>query len=196
MKILAFTDIHENKVKISSIIKTAKDVDLLICCGDLTYFSHNLKGIIAALAKAGKPLIIIHGNHEGAQELKKICENFKNVIYLHNKVYITGNFAFFGHGGGGFSYVDGELDKITKELKKKLDKTKKLIFITHAPPFGTRTDLQPHYGHVGCQSITKSIVELKPILHLSGHIHETEGKRDKIGNTITLNPGKGKIITL
>ena len=49
MKILAFTDIHENKVKINTILKTAKDVDMLICCGDFTYFGHNTKGIIATL---------------------------------------------------------------------------------------------------------------------------------------------------
>ena len=196
MKILAFTDIHENKAKIANILESARKVDLLVCCGDFTYFGHNTKGILSALAKANKPLILIHGNHEEAHEVKKACETIKNITYIHNKVYILGDFAFFGHGGGGFSYTDRELDLLTKEVKKKLDKTKKLIFITHAPPFGTKVDLQPFYGHVGCQSIVKSIIELKPILHLCGHIHETEGKRDKIGNTITLNPGKGKIITL
>ncbi len=196
MKILAFTDIHENKAKIANILENAKKADLLVCCGDFTYFGRNIKGILSKLAKSGKPLIIIHGNHEEAHELKKACESFKNVIYIHNKIYILGDFAFFGHGGGGFSYTDEQLDAITKEVKKKLDKTKKLIFITHAPPFGTKVDSQPFYGHVGCQSVMKSILELNPILHLCGHIHETEGKKDRIGKTITLNPGKGKIIAL
>ena len=196
MKILAFTDIHESKTKIENIIKEAKNVDLLICCGDFTYFSHDIKGVLTTLNKLDKPILLIHGNHENEDEVAILCKKFKNIKFIHNKVYYLGNFAFFGHGGGGFSHKDKELDMLSKDVKKKIDKTKKLIFLTHAPPYGTKLDNHPFHGHVGCQSITKAIMELKPIIHLSGHIHETEGKKDKIGNTISLNPGKGKIITL
>ena len=196
MKILAFTDIHESKTKIASILKEAKNVDLLVCCGDFTYFGHDTKGVLSALNKLDKPVILIHGNHENEDEVETLCNKFKNIKFIHNKVYYLGNFAFFGHGGGGFSHIDKELERLTKDVKKKVDKSKKLIFLTHAPPYGTKLDDIPFYGHVGCQSITKAILELKPIIHLSGHIHETEGKKDKIGATLSLNPGKGKIITL
>jgi len=183
MKILAFTDIHESKSKIDQILKKSKDVDLLICCGDFTYFENDLKGVIKALAKANKPTIILHGNHEYAPNVKAICEKYDNMIFLNDSLYTFGNLQFFAHGGGGFSYTDKKLEVIAKKIEPKLDKSKKLIFITHAPPYGTKLDLLPFPGHVGCQSIVKVIIDLKPVIHLSGHLHENEGKKDKIGNT-------------
>jgi len=77
-----------------------------------------------------------------------------------------------------------------------LKKNSKVVLITHGPPYGTRCDLMPQ-GHVGCKTYTKVDKELKPILHICGHLHETDSRRDKIGNTLVINPGAaGKIIRI
>lgn len=197
MKILAFTDIHESKIKIDQIISKAKEVDILVDCGDFTRFGNDTKGVITKIAKTKKPFILIHGNHENPEEVKEICEKFDNVFFIHDKLYTIGNLQFFGHGGGGFSHRDKRLELIVPKVKQKLDKTKRLIYLNHAPPYGTKLDhMPPPFGHVGCTSVTKAIIELKPVIFLSGHIHETEGQKQKIGNTIALNPGRGKVITL
>ncbi|MDP4012532.1 MAG: metallophosphoesterase [Candidatus Nanoarchaeia archaeon] len=196
MKILAFTDIHENKIKIDQIIKKAKEVDLLICCGDFTWFGNDTEGVISKIAKTKKPWILLYGNHESPKEVEKIAKKYDNVIFLDDELYTFGDFQFFAHGGGGFSYRDKVLESKVKDLKKKLDKKKRLIFLTHAPPYGTKLDIMPFPGHVGCQSITKAILELQPILYMCGHIHECEGNKDKIGKTLALNPGRGKVIII
>ena len=42
--------------------------------------------------------------------------------------------------------------------------------------------------HVGSSTVRDFIVQYKPDVCISGHIHESRGK-DKIGNTIVLNAG-------
>ena len=70
------------------------------------------------------------------------------------------------------------------------------ILVTHQPPY--KTALDPIYGeHVGSTSIRKFIKEHQPDYCITGHIHENEGKTDKLGKTIIVNPGPaGKIIEI
>ncbi len=196
MKILAFTDIHSEKKYVDEVKKKSKkhNPDLLICSGDLTYFGLKLNFILKSLNSIGKPILLIHGNHEDLEELNILCPKYKNLIFLHKKSYNIGEYRFMGYGGLGFSRTTKDLEKFF--LKKKL-KGKKHILIVHQPPFGTNLDNIPSLGHVGNKSITKSIKMIKPILLVSGHIHETFNKTDKVGKSILINPGQnGKIISI
>ena len=67
-------------------------------------------------------------------------------------------------------------------------KGKKVILITHGPPHGTKLDFLS-MGHVGSKSYRNWIKKEQPILALSGHLHETFGKKDKIGKTLVINVG-------
>ena len=182
MKILAFTDIHSEKKYVDEVKKKSKkhNPDLLICSGDLTYFGLKLNFILKSLNSIGKPILLIHGNHEDLEELNILCPKYKNLIFLHKKSYNIGEYRFMGYGGLGFSRTTKDLEKFF--LKKK---------------FGTNLDNIPSLGHVGNKSITKSIKMIKPILLVSGHIHETFNKTDKVGKSILINPGQnGKIISI
>ena len=199
MKILAFTDIHGNKRAISHIITTAKkeNVDFLVCAGDISVFEEDLDKLISSFKVAQKPLIIIPGNHEGEDFLKAICKKHKFCIYLHKGYYEFEDFVFFGFGGGGFSSRYKELDVITKKLKKSLGDNKKVIFVTHAPVYGTKLDYLDFMGHVGSKSAREFILEIKPVVVICGHLHENEGLMDNIGKTFIINPGRmGKILEI
>ena len=139
MKILAFTDIHENKNKIDQILKKAKEVDILVCTGDFTYFSNNTEGILKKLAKTNKPVILIHGNHESWTEVNEICKKYENLHFLHGDLITFEDVQFFGLGGGGFSYTDKKLEAAITKIKSKIDKKKKLVLLTHAPPYGDQS---------------------------------------------------------
>ncbi|MBI2109754.1 hypothetical protein HYT58_01115, partial [Candidatus Woesearchaeota archaeon] len=102
---------------------------------------------------------------------------------------------FFAYGGGGFSRVNLDLEMYASKVSDKLKN--KLVLITHGPPANTKLDYLPWAGHVGCVSIRKVIEKLKPDFALSGHLHETFNKKDKIGKTYLLNPGdEGTIIEI
>jgi len=78
--------------------------------------------------------------------------------------------------------------------KEKITK-KKIILITHGPPYKTKLDYIDYLKeYVGCKSYTTFIKKYKPILALSGHIHETFGKKDKTGQTEIINPGANGMI--
>ena len=66
--------------------------------------------------------------------------------------------------------------------------------MTHAPPHNTKLD-KIIDGHCGNKSIRSFITKSKPDIAFSGHIHENNGKEDKIGKTRVINPGPyGKIV--
>lgn len=197
MKLFAFTDTHGNKKAISALIEKIKNSnpDIIICAGDLTNFSINLKKLVGIFGKTGLPLLIIPGNHETNSELTNACKKTKFAVNIHKKIYSINNYLFFGFGLGGFEEKNSELEKLIPKIKK-ISKGKKLIFITHQPPYKTKLD-HLNSVHRGSKSIRKFIKETEPKLSICGHLHENENKVDKIKSAIIMNPGyKGKIIKI
>ena len=197
MKIFAFTDIHGDKKAIKRIIKISKKEkpDLLLCAGDLSNLGTNLEKLLMMFKEVNIPLLIIPGNHETSDLVKKVCKKTKFAIPLHRAAFKVNNYIFFGYGEGGFERFDKTFESITKEFKKDISKDLKIILVTHAPPYKTSLDyLESTKSHHGNESIRKFVVSFSPILHICGHLHENENKVDKIKRTIIINPGKGKII--
>ena len=198
MKILAFTDPHGNEQILKEVTRLSriKKPDLIICPGDLTVFEKNLREILEKLNKIKIPLLVIPGNHEEAGDMKRLCEKFENIIFLHRGIFETGDYVFFGYGGDGFSSENKEFEKVAKDIEKRI-KGKKIVLITHQPPYGNKLDDLEYFEHVGNKSYRKFIEKNKPILALSGHLHENFGEMDKIGKTILINPGPlGKLIKI
>lgn len=178
MRILAFVDLHGSIKELKKIKQKAKQADIIVCAGDLTIFGTDQDILTAELDSTGKKVLMIHGNHESEEETKALCTIFENLEFIHNKAYNFKEYTFIGWGGGGFSLVDKEFEKFTNKIKKKI-KNKKVILVTHAPPYNTKTDYI-YKQHSGNKSIRKFIEEMQPKLAICGHLHETRGKKDKI----------------
>jgi len=63
-----------------------------------------------------------------------------------------------------------------------------LVLVTHQPAHGTRLDTPFTGGHAGSPAIRAFIERHRPILAVSGHLHEVIGV-DRIGPTTLVNPG-------
>lgn len=200
MKILAFTDLHLSSYafkKIKSKVKKQKP-DLLICAGDVSIFEEGLNFILDKLNKLNKTTLIIHGNHETSATLRKSCKKYKNLIFVHKKQYRQNNCIFLAYGGGGFSLTEPDFYKTGKKFQKIIKKNndKKIIFITHAPPYKTKVDLIMG-SHWGNKTFRNFVIKNRIDLHICGHLHETFNKKDKIKKTEVINPGPyGKIIRI
>src|SRR3989344_4931480 len=120
MKILAFTDIHGSLLALKRIEQKVKsqNPDMLVCAGDVSIFEHGIAGILRRLNKLNKKIVIIHGNHEDDSTFRKLSKLFKNIIFIHKNHFIKNNTLFLGYGGGGFSMVDKEFEKIAIKFKK------------------------------------------------------------------------------
>lgn len=74
-----------------------------------------------------------------------------------------------------------------EETLKKVEKisSKKLIFVTHLPPYGI-LDVAYSGNHTGEMGFRKFLEDKKPILHFFGHIHEDPGI-EKFKQTLCIN---------
>jgi len=200
MKLLAFTDIHLSSValkKIKSKIKKNKP-DLLVCAGDVSIFEEGLDFILDKLNKLKIKILLINGNHETDKVMKKLCSKYDNLVFIHKKHYKHDKYLFLGYGGSGFALIEPDFYKTGEKFKEiiKKNKSKKIIFITHAPPFNTKLDLMVGQ-HCGNKTFRNFIVKNKIDLYICGHLHENFNKKDKIKKTEVINPGPyGKIIKI
>lgn len=198
MKLFIFTDLHSDMQAFKQILKDAKKTDLIISAGDHTIFSKDNDKIAKKLNALKKPVLMLQGNHETADEVKQICKKYENLTFLHKKYVIINNILFLGYGGGGFSkrykYFDDVIGpKFSKIIKEK--KPDKVVLVTHAPPYNTDLDFVMG-NHVGSKSFSDFIKKNKVDLYICGHIHECEQIQQKKYNTLIINPGLGAVIDL
>ena len=190
MKILALVDLHGSMNTIKKIAELAKKekVDYIISAGDHTIFSDSHKEIINKFDEIGLPVIMMHGNHEDESTTRKLCAGTKNVKFMHKEVLEHGDCVIMAYGGGGFATKDHQFEAWANKAMMKIPEGKKILLVTHAPPYGTKLDPildQP----AGCKSIRNFIKRVQPKLAISGHLHENAGARDKIDKTKLVNPG-------
>jgi len=196
MKIIGFVDTHGSLSALNKVIRKSKNSDLVACVGDISVFEQNLGYSIKKLAKTGKLVLIIPGNHEHPSVLNYLCKRYKNIKQIHGRAYVLNGYVFIGYGGGGFSVSDNRLRKLSKRLVKfmKKHRNKKLILLTHAPPYRTKLDKLGNQ-HVGNKEVKRLIKKLKPLVVICGHLHENSGRRQKLGKTLIINPGPyGRIV--
>lgn len=169
--------------------------------------------VIKILDSWGAPVIIIHGNGDFTKDrIKGYFKGFgipKNLPRFEQLVKKTKNINYFSSSVVDFDEryqiitfsctsgdVSDEVDvMMLKQLFKQKMKNKKIIFLTHEPPYGTKLDLTT-YGpakgkHIGSKPVMWAIKKYKPALNISGHVHETQGV-SRIGKTVCVNVGYGK----
>ncbi|MBI4016210.1 MAG: metallophosphoesterase family protein [Candidatus Aenigmarchaeota archaeon] len=191
MRILAFTDFHASIAVLKKVYEKVRvhKPELVVCCGDITVFEQNISAVMARLADFPATVLLIHGNHEEEKVVAAIARKHKNLVFIHKKTFEHNGVLFVGYGGQGFVQKDLRFERFIKSVDKKLRSAKRVVLMTHQPPFGTALDrVYNHYS--GNYSFTKCIKKHKNIiLALSGHIHETFGRKDRLGSAVLLNPG-------
>jgi Icc-related predicted phosphoesterase len=195
VRLLAFADLHANLTALKELERKAEDADIVACLGDFTVFEQNIEPILERIAKLGETVLVIHGNHETAPVVQRLCGRHESLRFLHRKSWRHGDLTFIGWGGGGFAHHDEQFERWTKTLKPDL-KGRRAVLLTHQPPYGTKLDAL--HDHVGCRSFAAFIRRTPELAYaLSGHIHETAGREDRLGGCRLLNPGPaGRLIDL
>lgn len=196
MKLLCFVDLHGSSACLKRLREKAKKErpDVVVCAGDLTVFEQHIDLIVGMIADLKLPVFVVPGNHEEEDVLRKVCSYHKNLFFIHKRVQEFNGIVFVGFGGSGFSTKDPEFEAFAKGLPDFFGK--KVVLVTHAPPYGTKLDLlgRMHYGN---KSIASFVKKCRPALHVCGHFHETAGREDFVGGTRIINPGpNGKIVVI
>ena len=199
-KILAVGDIHGDTGLVKKLAKKAKkeDVDLVVLAGDITMMEEDTKNLVGPFAKLKKPVLLLHGNHESLATIDFLSELYgPHAKNLHGYSLMKNNVGIFGAGGvdfGASPISEKELFQTLSKAHKGIEKAKKKIMVTHFHPFKSKAEFS---GFEGSKGVRKAIQKFKPDIMLSGHIHEAEGLKEKIGKTQVYHIGKkGKIIEI
>lgn len=188
MNLLIFTDNHGNPDSFAHVERKAKYADLLICLGDFTIFGHEQQAILNQFNSWGKPMLLIHGNHEDPHQVAEDIKDLENIEFIHGAVYDAESHFFLGYGGGGFSLRDKEFEEDISAQFIKYSADKPRILLLHGPPWNTKQD-QILNEPVGNKSFREFIELAQPELVLCGHLHDNFGAIDYIGKSKIINPG-------
>lgn len=188
MKIISVADTHASHRDLK-----VPDGDIFIHAGDISYFNRSRKHYIDFNEWIGglphKYKLVIPGNHDKRFQYhpEEIPELTSNYIYLNDKEIVIDGIKFYGSGytpwfyGWAFNLPRGpKLAEKWSLIPEDCD-----VLITHGPPF----QICDSAGgiDVGCEDLLKRVFEVKPKLHLFGHVHESRGKYEQHGNTLFCN---------
>jgi Icc-related predicted phosphoesterase len=160
--------------------------DILIHAGDLT-FQGNVAEIsqelreLERIAKNFKAVYFTPGNHDWMAEynpslFKQMCKDV-GVVFLHDEWAVYDGLVIYGSGWTP-EFCDWALNvprgpKLAEKWAQIPDKVD--ILVTHGPPAGI-LDLVPYGGErAGCEDLFKRVMQVKPQLHVFGHIHHSYG---------------------
>lgn len=189
MRITFISDTHN---KHNQVTRSLPGGDLLIHAGDLTGrgyqneitdFLNWYNGLDNYTHK-----IFIAGNHDwGFQESPDMC---RELLKLYPKVtYLQDNLEVIGEDYESAVKIYGSpwqpefydwafnLPRMGDDLKEKWDNVSANtdILITHGPAWGHLDTVKGKSVPLGCELLTERINELKPKIHVCGHIHTGYG---------------------
>jgi len=163
--------------------------DVLLHAGDISYKGKKseVMDFLEWFKKQDfKHKIFIAGNHdfffekEKPQEIKKLIPD--NIIYLKDEFVMVESIKIWGSPftpwffNWAFNERRGAL--LARHWQKIPADTD--ILMTHGPVFGI-LDMVVNEQHVGCKDLLEKVKELKPKVHVCGHIHEDYGTVKRFG---------------
>jgi len=158
----------------------------------------------------GVPVYLIPGNDD-PYEIDEVLARSPYCVNVDGKVVdIPGGLQVIGSGKSNPTpwRTPREIpdDDFREELTRLADEVRdprRTILLTHCPPHDTGLDTAPLLdeqmrpivsagdllrGPVGSTGVRRAIEELRPLLGIHGHIHESGGEV-RLGATLCLNPG-------
>ena len=191
VKLLLFSDVHTNKDHCLGLVRMSRKADIVIGAGDIGSLRMGLEKTIQWLSGIEIPTLLVPGNAESFDELEKACKIWPSATVLHGTGIELEGISFFGIGGGipvtpfgswSFDFTEEEAEALLSKFPENG------VLITHSPPEGI-LDLSSKGQHLGSIAVRKVIEHKFPHLVVCGHIHESGGKMEKLGNTTVVNAG-------
>ena len=193
-RIVCISDTHGQHANLG-----VPDGDVLIHAGDFMAFGDTPREIVDFNQWLGKQphrhKIVIAGNHDLMFERHPGAarELLSNAIYLENSGAEVAGLKIWGSpvqpefNNWAFNVARGvAIRRYWRMVPENTD-----ILVTHGPPFGVLDKSHPSTAHLGCEELANAVEQIKPRLHVFGHIHGghglSTGKRTQFVNASVVN---------
>ena len=190
MKLLIFSDIHNNLKALDRLMDT--EADYYFAAGDLVNWAKGLDACGDILKRRADQVYVLPGNHESAAQITAFCGQF-GLHDFHQRTLKIGKYHVAGLGYSSPTPFNTPGEYTEAQLAEKLAPfaaLEPLVLICHAPPKDTPLD-RVHDGlHAGSQAVREFVDRYQPEYFFCGHIHEAEGVTIEMGKTKATNVGK------
>jgi Icc-related predicted phosphoesterase len=190
MRILAFSDLHRDLARAAALVERSTGADVVVGAGDFASVHEGLEETIGALVAIDAPAVLVPGNNETADALREAASAWPAATVLHGEEAEIEGRTFFGLGAGiPVTPWDWSFDLTEEDATDALeDCPEGAILVLHSPPRG-HCDVSGAGEHLGSTALTTAIERLRPPLAVCGHIHESWGRRSRVGDTEIANLG-------
>ncbi|MBN1677494.1 MAG: metallophosphoesterase family protein [Candidatus Thermoplasmatota archaeon] len=190
LELLVCSDLHGSKTAADVVSNAAASgrYDAVVICGDFTTFG-STEYVRALLRRLKIRVLAVPGNCD-VPDTVAVLEEFEASV--HNLVVEFEGRKFFGFGGGlpTKSGMPFEVEEDLMERSLRAIAVHGGVMVTHVPAYGFNDHMR--FGRMGgSQGVLRVVNEFKPVLALSGHIHEARG-RALTAETVFVNPGPAK----
>jgi Icc-related predicted phosphoesterase len=200
LKLLAFSDLHRDLGQAETLVAQSTDAgaDVVAAVGDFASVHSGLEETVGALAAIDRPTLLVPGNNETEDALRKASAGWAAATVLHGEATEVEGTRFFGLGAGvPTTPWDWSFDLDEDEATAKLGACPEgAIMLVHSPPYG-HCDVSGAGVHLGSNAILQAIERTEPPLVLCGHIHESWGTESSVGPSRIVNLGpEGRVFEL
>jgi Icc-related predicted phosphoesterase len=190
MKILIFSDIHNDTAALKRLMET--EADCYIAAGDLVTFARGFEKVGPILQTQAGKVHVLPGNHESEADIDRFCAEY-GLRPFHGRSFEAGGFQVAGLGYSNPTPFDTPGEYTETELAARLlpfANLNPLVLICHCPPKNTPLDEAGPGQHFGSTAVADFLNQHRPRFFACGHIHEAAGRVVNLGPTRAVNTGK------
>lgn len=137
--------------------------------------------------------VLIAGNHDfffevaKPEEVAALIAEYPGITYLNDSGATIEGIKFWGSPVTPF-FHNWAFNRWPDEIKPHWDMIPEEVdvLITHGPPKGILDYTEYDRDNVGCSLLLEKVKQVKPKVHVFGHIHEARGKKE-IDDTVFIN---------
>ncbi len=178
MRILAFSDLHDDEAASERLAGLAPSFDRVFMCGDLTQSASFADSLVGSMPNC----LVIPGNWDS--RAVNDCLREKPQWAHERRVELQGGLNAVGFGFSPPTPFGTFGEMREEEIYERLSRLKidsNTLLMLHCPPKG-HFDLVHLVRRIGSDSILKVIMEKEPLAALFGHVHEHAGT-ERLGAT-------------